>query len=127
AVGEFPLGAAALGHNGFSLRLVGLAFASAAAGIAGALFSFYISFIDPSSFSLSEMILVLTIVVVGRPGSFWGTIAATIGLILLPEGLRFVEVPAAILGPARQFIYAAVLFFFVWLNRAKLFPEERTI
>lgn len=127
AVGEFPLGAAALGHNGAGLRLLGLAFASAAAAIAGALFSFHISFIDPSSFSLSEMILVLTIVVVGRPGSFWGTLLATIGLILLPESLRFLEIPSGVLGPARQFLNAFVLFLFVWINRTRLFPEERSI
>jgi branched-chain amino acid transport system permease protein len=73
------------------------------------------------------MILVLTIVVVGRPGSFWGTVGATVGMLLVPEALRFVEIPSSILGPARQLLYAALLFLFVWFNRARLFPQERKV
>jgi branched-chain amino acid transport system permease protein len=126
-VGEFTPAALSIGLNVAGLRLFSLVFASVAAAVAGALFSFYISFIDPSSFSLADMILVLTIVVVGRPGSFWGTVGATVGMLLVPEALRFVEIPSSILGPARQLLYAALLFLFVWFNRARLFPQERKV
>lgn len=127
AVGEFQMGAESLGFDSGGLRLWGVVFASASAGLVGALFSFYLSFIDPSSFSLTEMILVITIVVVGRPGSFWGVVASTVGLTLVPEALRFVDMPSSVLGPVRQALYAVILFAFVWINRAKLFPEGRKV
>jgi branched-chain amino acid transport system permease protein len=127
AIGEFEIGAESLGFDSGGLRLWGVVFASASAGLVGALFSFYLSFIDPSSFSLTEMILVITIVVVGRPGSFWGVVASTIGLILVPEALRFIDIPSSVLGPARQALYAGILFAFVWINRARLFPEGRKV
>ena len=57
------------------------------AGLAGAFFAYYINYIDPSSFSLSDMVFVVTICVVGRPGAFWGCMGGTAFLVLLPEAL----------------------------------------
>ena len=101
--------------------------ASAFAGLSGSLFAYYINYIDPSSFSLTEMVFVLTIVVVGKPGSFWGCMAGAAFLVLLPEPLRFTPMPASILGPLRQLLYAVILFLVVYVNRARLFPTERKI
>ena len=79
------------------------------AGIAGSLFAHYISFIDPTSFSLQEIIFIITIVIVGGLASLKGSVVATIVLMLLPELLRFVSLPGTLLGPARQIIYAVIL------------------
>ena len=95
--------------------------------LAGSFFAYYINFIDPSSFGLHEMVFILSIVVLGKPGSFWGVVAATFFLVLLPEPLRFLEIDSSILGPMRQFLYAAVLFLVVYLRRGSLFPVERLV
>lgn len=124
---EFPFAAAALGKNVTWHKSISFFIASAAAGLAGSLFAYYISYIDPSSFALNEMIFILTIVTVGRPGSFWGCIAACIFLVLLPEPLRFVDLPSSILGPMRQLLYAVILLSVVFLNRARIFPVQRKI
>jgi branched-chain amino acid transport system permease protein len=100
---------------------------SASAGLAGSFFAYYLSYIDPSSFSLTEMIFVLTIVVVGRPGSLWGATWAVLFLVLLPEPLRFIDINSAYLGPARQFMQAAIMFGVVFLNRRVLFPPKREV
>ncbi len=97
------------------------------AGIAGSLFAYYLNYIDPSSFAFSEMVFLLTIVVVGSPGSFWGCIASTVFLVLLPEPLRFIEIPSSILGPMRQLLHSVVLLTVVWLNRKRLFPSQREV
>lgn len=109
------------------LRAVSFMISSAFAGMAGSLFAYYLNYIDPSSFSLSEIVLVLTIVVLGRPGSFWGVTAAAIFLILLPEPLRFIDIPSSILGPMRQLIYALILFAVVYARRSTLFPKLRQV
>ena len=89
AQAEFEHAAQALAKHTSRARIISFVVSSAFAGLAGALFAYYINYIDPSSFSLQEMVLILTIVVVGRPGSFWGCVFATAFLLLLPEPLRF--------------------------------------
>lgn len=124
---EFEAGAQSLGKNTRLARNMGFVISSALAGLAGCLFAYYLNYIDPSSFSLSEMIFVLTVVVVARPGSFWGVLWSAAFLILLGESMRFIPFSPGVLGPMRQLIYALVLFGFVWVNRARLFPPERRV
>lgn len=127
ATGEFEQAALALGVATSRLRGYSLVLASAFAALAGSLFAAYLSYIDPSSFLFAEMIFVMTIAVVGRPGSFWGCCGATIFLVLLPEPLRFIGLPSSILGPMRQMLYALILVVVVYKNRERLFPPQRTI
>jgi branched-chain amino acid transport system permease protein len=73
------------------------------------------------------MVFLLTIVVVGSPGSFWGCIAATVFLVLLPEPLRFIDIPSSVLGPMRQLLHSIVLLTVVWINRKRIFPAQREV
>lgn len=124
---EHESAALALGKRTGLLRMLSFVIASMFAGLAGAFFAFYINYIDPSSFSLTEMVFVFTIVIVGKPGSFWGVVAATVFLVLLPEPLRFIEMPPSILGPLRQTLYSVILFGVVYWKRFTLFPMQRAI
>lgn len=98
-----------LGKNTFKLKSITLAVSAFFAGIAGSLYAHYITFIDPSSFTLMQVIPILCIVIVGGLASLKGTVLATIILVLLPEPLRFIGFPSSIVGPARQIIYALLL------------------
>jgi len=79
------------------------------AGVAGSLYASYITFIDPSSFTIMQLIPILCIVIIGGLASLKGTLVATIILVLLPEPLRFIGFPSSIIGPMRQIIYALIL------------------
>jgi branched-chain amino acid transport system permease protein len=127
AQAEFDEAVRAVGCDTGLVRNLAFMLSSASAGFAGALFAYYLNYIDPSSFSLNEMIFVLTIVVVGRPGSLWGVASATIFLVLLPEPLRFIQMDSAYLGPARQMLQAVILFSVVYLYRRSLFPPQREV
>jgi branched-chain amino acid transport system permease protein len=98
-----------LGKNTFKMKSLALMISSFFAGIAGSLYAHYITFIDPSSFALLQLIPVLSIVIIGGLASLEGTILATIILVLLPEPLRFIGFPSSIVGPARQIIYSLLL------------------
>lgn len=89
----------------------GLIFALAAgmASVPGALYASYISFIDPSSFTISESILIAAAVVLGGAGSLWGPVFGAVLLIGLPEVLRFVGIPSAIAANLRQILYGLAL------------------
>ena len=98
-----------LGKNTFKIKSLALMISAFFAGIAGSLYAHYITFIDPSSFTLLQLIPVLCIVIIGGLASLKGTVIATIILVLLPEPLRFIGFPSSIVGPMRQIIYALIL------------------
>jgi branched-chain amino acid transport system permease protein len=127
AQAEFDQAAVSLGHDTGLMRNMSFMISSASAGYAGSFFAYYLNYIDPSSFLLAEMVFILTIVVVGRPGSLWGVCGATVFLVLLPEPLRFLEIPSAYLGPMRQLLQAMILFLVVYVNRRTLFPPKREV
>jgi len=109
ALRDDELGLKVLGKNTFKLKWQSMAVSAFFAGLAGSLFAHYITYIDPSSFSLSEIILVFTIVIVGGLVSLRGSFIATAIIILIPEALRFLSLPSSVLGPGRQIIYATIL------------------
>jgi len=91
------------------LKLQAFALASAMVGIAGGLYAAYVSYIDPTSFSLNESILMLSMVIVGGTGNVRGPLVGAAVLILLPEALRFLHLPDAIAANVRLLAYGLLL------------------
>jgi branched-chain amino acid transport system permease protein len=79
------------------------------AGIAGSLYAHYITFIDPSSFTIMESITILLMVVFGGMGSLGGSFIGASVLVILPEMLRFLGMPSSVAAPLRQMIYGLLL------------------
>ncbi|MCB0354242.1 MAG: branched-chain amino acid ABC transporter permease [Bdellovibrionales bacterium] len=127
AQSENEFAAMSLGRDVARARNLSFLISSAFAGFSGAIFASYLNYVDPSSFSLTEMILVLSMVVVGRPGSFWGVTLSTIFLVLLPEPLRFLDFPPSAIGPLRQIVYSAILVGVVYWRKEALFPRRRVV
>jgi branched-chain amino acid transport system permease protein len=109
AIRDDELATKVLGKNTLKMKSLSLMISAFFAGIAGSLYAHYITFIDPSSFTLMQLIPVLCIVIIGGLGSLKGTAIATVILTLLPEPLRFIGFPSSIVGPMRQIIYALIL------------------
>jgi branched-chain amino acid transport system permease protein len=59
------------------------------AGLAGCLYASSIRFISPDSFSGTQAILLMTMLIVGGMGSIVGCVIGAVALTLLPEALRF--------------------------------------
>jgi len=91
------------------LKFQAFALASAMVGIAGGLYAAYVSYIDPTSFSLNESILMLSMVVVGGTGNVRGPLIGAAVLILLPEALRFLYLPDAVAANLRLLAYGLLL------------------
>jgi branched-chain amino acid transport system permease protein len=79
------------------------------AAVAGSLFASYISYIDPSTFTLNESIFILSIIILGGLASLRGSVAGAIFFVILPELLRFVGFPPDIAAQMRQVVYGIVL------------------
>ncbi len=109
AVRDDETGLKALGKDTFKIKYKVMMLSAFFGGIAGSLFAHYITYIDPSSFILMEIILLLTIVLVGGIASTKGQIIGTVIILIIPELLRFIDMPSSILGPMRQIVYALIL------------------
>ena len=99
----------ALGKNVDRHKLFVFIIGAFFAGIAGSLYAHYITFIDPSSFTVMESITILLMVVFGGMGSLWGSFLGALVLVILPELLRFLGMPSSVAAPLRQMIYGALL------------------
>jgi len=109
AIREDEVGAAALGKNVPKFKTRAFIIGAAFAAIPGALFATYFRYIDPTSFTLMESIFILSIIIIGGTGNLSGPILGSIILVLLPEVLRFLQIPDAIAANMRQIIYGLIL------------------
>jgi branched-chain amino acid transport system permease protein len=109
ATRDDELGIKVLGKNTFKIKVYSLGISAFFAGIAGSLYAHYISFIDPSSFTIIQLIPILCIVIIGGLTSLRGTFVATLILVLLPEILKLIGFPDSIMASARQWFYAFIL------------------
>lgn len=109
AIREDEKFASAQGKNVFYFKTVTFAFSAVLAGVAGSCYAYYISFIDPGSFTVTDSILVIAIVIIGGAGSTWGPLVGAVALVLLPEAIRFVGLPNSAAGNVRQIIYGGLL------------------
>ena len=98
-----------LGRNPYSYKVALFALSSAFAGGCGALYASYMTYISPGNFLLSDSILILAIVIFGGLGSISGPVIGAFVLVLLPESLRFVGLPADVAANSRQIIYGILL------------------
>jgi len=97
------------GYRTLYYKLTIFVISAGMAGIAGALYASYISFVDPSSFALMESIFILAIIILGGLANLRGAVLGALFLILLPEALRFVGLPSDIAAQMRQVIYGLIL------------------
>jgi len=98
-----------LGKNIAFFKVAIFVISAGMASIAGVIYTYYISFIDPTSFTAMESIFIISIVIIGGAGNIWGSILGAAFLIILPEALRFLGMPSPIAANMRQIIYGAML------------------
>lgn len=109
AIREDEIFTQALGKNVTRYKILVFVMGGALVAIAGALYAHYVTFIDPTSFTILESIFMISIVIVGGAGSLKGSVVGAAVLIVLPEMLRFLGMPNAIAANMRQIIYGALL------------------
>ena len=98
---------------------------SGLAAISGVMYATYITYIDPTSFTLMESIFIISIVIIGGAGNLKGSIVGAIVLVMLPEILRFVGLPNSVAANIRQMLYGGLLVVFM-LWRPQGFIGEYT-
>jgi branched-chain amino acid transport system permease protein len=114
AVRESDVAAMAMGINARAMKQSAFVISAAFAGIAGGMYTLFVSFIHPDSLGFQTTILVLTMVVVGGLGSVRGAIAGALVLGVISEVLRQAQ-------SAQEIIYGVVLLGFMMFKPRGLF------
>jgi len=99
----------ALGRDTVAFKAWAFFISAAVAGLAGVIYASYVSYIDPTSFTLDESIFILSALFIGGIGNIKGPILGALFVVLLPELLRFVGLPDSVAANLRQIIYGLAL------------------
>ncbi len=99
----------ALGRDTVAFKAWAFFISAAVAGLAGVIYASYVSYIDPTSFTLDESIFILSALFIGGIGNIKGPILGALFVVLLPELLRFVGLPDSVAANLRQIIYGMAL------------------
>lgn len=124
-VRDDQLAAISFGKRPSYYKATAILLSSGTSAIAGVLFASYYSYIDPTSFTLDESILIISIVLIGGLDSVKGAVAGALFYILLPEALRFLPLPDAGAANLRMMIYAMVLILVVMYRPYGFFGKYR--
>jgi branched-chain amino acid transport system permease protein len=106
AVRENELAAMVTGVKANSQKIKAFVIGTACAGLAGALYAHYVSYISPESFKFHVSVEMVTMVVIGGLGSMPGAVIGALVIVLLPEYLRA-------LADYRLVVYGSLLIIFM--------------
>jgi branched-chain amino acid transport system permease protein len=101
--------AIALGKHPVKLRLIATTIGGAMAAIGGSLYAFYVSFVNPESFTLDYSVLLMAMVIIGGAGSLLGPVLGALFITVFPALLNFLQVPSSVLGPVQQIVYGMMI------------------
>lgn len=121
SVREDEIAAEAMGIDTTNMKVRAFILSSFFAGIAGALYSHFTSFINPSSFTYLQSVNAVIMVVLGGMGSLSGSIVAAAFITALPELLRPLQEITGV--DLRMVIYSLSLILVMILRPKGIFGE----
>lgn len=112
-----------LGKSAFKYFRLAFVISGAVSAVAGGFYATYITYIDPTSFTLDESIFILLILLIGGSGNKIGALVGTVFMVLLPEILRFVGLPDSIAANMRQIIYGVLIILLMYFRPQGLYGD----
>jgi branched-chain amino acid transport system permease protein len=116
ALRDDEMAAEGLGKSPVHIFLYAFVISGMTASVAGGLYATYVTYIDPTSFTLDESIFILSVLLVGGTGNRLGPFVGVVFMILLPEALRFLGLPDTVAPNVRQMIYGLTLILLMFLR-----------
>ncbi len=110
AIRDNEVAAAAFGKNVALTKTLAVAISSALCAVAGVLYAFHVSFVNPESFTIDASVLVMAMIIIGGTGTVFGPILGALIIHLLPAGLTYLTfLPSRDLASLQQIIYGAAM------------------
>lgn len=126
AIREDEAAVASIGKNVTRYKVSVFVLSSMLASVGGALYAGLISYIDPFTFTIHESIFLLALVIIGGSGNVYGSVVGAAVLIVIPEALRFFDVPTTVASPIREILYGLLMILFLRFRPKGLLPERIT-
>lgn len=120
SVRENETAASSMGVSPVKFKLIAFVLGSVIAGVGGALYAHQMRFIAPSDFNFPVSVMLLSLVVLGGMGTFWGPLVGAIILGSLPEIAR----P---LMDYRMLIYSVLLLLMIRFQPQGLLGENSVV
>lgn len=117
------LGAVSLGKNIPYYKFICNSVAAAFTAVAGSLFAVYNSYIDATSFTLSESILIVNMILIGGTGNLIGPLFGACFYVMLPEVTRLIPISSTQGATLQMIIYSLVLILVVRFRPNGLFGK----
>ena len=125
AVREDEIAAQATGKNVVLVKIVITTISSALGALGGSLYAHYITYINPSSFTLEESIFIVSLVILGGTERLAGPVVGAFILLAVPEALKFLAIPDTVAAPARQILYGGLLILFMFVRPEGILGRAR--
>lgn len=125
AIRDSPRLALSLGKEIHAQRAWAAAAASFLGSMAGALYAAHFRYVDPNVALTDRSVFFLTAALLGGAASFWGPLAGSAVVVLLPEALRQPGATSAEIAKIRVIAYAVVLLLLLHLRPQGLWREPR--
>lgn len=100
-----------LGKSVGKIKVEALIISCIWASIAGSLFAHYSRYIDPTSFTVMNSLMLLIAIMIGGIASLWGSVYAGMIIVVLPAIIRLIELPPNIIAPLHQILFSVILLF----------------
>jgi branched-chain amino acid transport system permease protein len=92
-----------------SVRLILLVGSSSVFALIGGVYAHHLRYLDPSSFDLRESIAILAMAFLAPTRNVMRGLVGALVFVMMPEGLRFVGLPAAVAAQLRQVLFGVLL------------------
>lgn len=125
AVRDDEIAVQAAGKNVVLVKIVITAISSALGALGGSLYAHYITYINPSSFTLDESIFIASLVILGGTERLAGPMVGAFILLAVPEALKFLSIPDTVAAPMRQILYGALLILFMFVRPEGILGRAR--
>ena len=99
--------------------------AGAFAGLAGVLYAQYLLYLSPGTFEVATSVSIITMVVLGGMTSVVGAVIGAAVIVLIPQGLRQLDIASSVAGPLEQVFFGLLLILLMFVRPQGLLGGSR--
>lgn len=107
---------AAVGRDPIRIKVTLFAIGSGLAGLAGGLYAHFYLYLTPEQFGIFASATLVTMVVVGGAATVRGPLVGAVLLTVLPEVIRFIDLPIVVMAPLQGALFTALVILFLILR-----------
>lgn len=110
AIRDSESASSAYGKDITKIKTLSVIISSSLSAVGGALYAFYLSFINVESFTLDTSVLLMAMVIIGGAGTLYGPVIGAVLLMSLPSALSYLWfLPITEIGSIQQMIYGLAM------------------